>query len=89
MTSIYYPSAIRSTGGGWASFMAKIGSTLASYFGAYFLISRGAVLDGYLLSAVVLLGFGVCALTLAPFARRLLAEGAPQPRAGAAAVPAE
>jgi AAHS family 4-hydroxybenzoate transporter-like MFS transporter len=74
MTAIYYPSAIRSTGGGWASFMAKIGSTLASYFGAYFLVSRAAVLDGYLLSAFVLLGFALCALTLAPFARRLKAE---------------
>ena len=74
MTAIYYPSAIRSTGGGWASFMAKIGSTGASYIGAYFVVSQAAVMDSYRLSAVVLLGFAICALTLAPFARRLKAE---------------
>ena len=74
MTAIYYPSAIRSTGGGWASFVAKIGSTLASYFGAWFLVSQTAVLEGYLVSAVVLMGFALCALTLAPYARRLKAE---------------
>jgi AAHS family 4-hydroxybenzoate transporter-like MFS transporter len=79
MTGFYYPSPIRSTGGGWASFMAKIGSTLASYFGAYFLISRAAVLESYVLSAVVLFGFGLCALALTPFARRLSAEAAAKP----------
>jgi AAHS family 4-hydroxybenzoate transporter-like MFS transporter len=82
MTAIYYPSAIRSTGGGWASFMAKIGSTLASFFGAYFLVSQAAVLEGYIVSAIVLVGFGICALALAPFARRLKAE-----ESAAAAVP--
>jgi len=76
MTGFYYPSPIRSTGGGWASFMAKIGSTLASYYGAYFLVSRAAVLDGYLVSAVVLTGFALCMLVLAVFARRLMAERA-------------
>ena len=78
MTGFYYPSPIRSTGGGWASFMAKIGSTLASYFGAYFLISRAAVLDSYVLSAAVLLGFALCVFALTPFVRRLKAEGQAQ-----------
>jgi AAHS family 4-hydroxybenzoate transporter-like MFS transporter len=84
MTGFYYPSPIRSTGGGWASFMAKIGSTLASYFGAYFLISRAAVLDSYVVSAAVLLGFALCMFALLPFVRRLKAETAPSGQLAAA-----
>lgn len=84
MTAIYYPSAIRSTGGGWASFMAKIGSTGASYIGAYFVVSQAAVMDSYLLSGAVLLGFALCVLTLAPFARRLKAEESAAATAAAA-----
>ncbi len=35
ITSIYYPSAVRSTGGGWASFMAKFAAVAAPVIGGY------------------------------------------------------
>ena len=44
----------------------------------YFLISRAAVLDSYVLSAAVLLGFALCVFALTPFVRRLKAEGQAQ-----------
>ncbi len=75
LTSIYYPSAVRSTGGGWASFMAKFAAVAAPYFGArWFLGSRDAVLDGYLFTGLCLAGVVVGLLVLAHFARRLKAE---------------
>ena len=75
LTSIYYPSAVRSTGGGWASFMAKFAAVAAPFFGArWFLGSRGAVLDGYLFTGLCLAGVVVGLLVLSVFAKRLLAE---------------
>ncbi|BBC72072.1 MFS transporter [Altererythrobacter sp. B11] len=72
ITSVYYPSGVRSTGGGWASFMAKFAAVAAPLIGSrLFLADRQAVLDGYLFSAACLLGIIVCLLALAQFARRL------------------
>jgi len=72
ITSIYYPSAVRATGGGWASFMAKFAAVAAPNIGAaWFLGSREAVLDGYLATGVCLLGVVAGLLTLSVFARRL------------------
>ncbi|OJU59712.1 MAG: hypothetical protein BGO08_01790 [Altererythrobacter sp. 66-12] len=80
ITSIYYPSAVRSTGGGWASFMAKFAAVAAPYFGSrLFLGSDAKVLDGYVFSAVCLAGVVICVLALAPFARRLVDHGADEP----------
>ena len=85
MTSIYYPSAIRSTGGGWASFMAKFAAVAAPIVGGYwFLGSRQAVLDGYNFTALCLAGVVVGIIALAFYAKRLSAERA----ADAAAQPA-
>jgi phosphatidylglycerophosphate synthase len=57
MTSFYYPSAVRSTGGGWASFMAKFAAVAAPIVGGYyFLADRDAVLDGYNFTALCLAG---------------------------------
>jgi AAHS family 4-hydroxybenzoate transporter-like MFS transporter len=75
ITSIYYPSAVRSTGGGWASFMAKFAAVAAPILGGYyFLADQQAVLDGYLFTAVCLAGVVIGLLVLAVFARRLQAE---------------
>jgi len=72
ITSIYYPSAVRSTGGGWASFMAKFAAVAAPWVGSrLFLGSDEKVLDGYTFSAVCLGGIVVCILALSHFARRL------------------
>jgi len=88
ITSIYYPSAVRSTGGGWASFMAKFASVSAPLVGAaYFLGSVPAVLDSYIFTGACLAGIVVCVLALSHFAKRLktgedqdaLAAGEPAP----------
>ena len=42
ITSIYYPSAIRSTGGGWASFMAKFAAVAAPILGGYYFLGSDA-----------------------------------------------
>jgi AAHS family 4-hydroxybenzoate transporter-like MFS transporter len=77
MTSLYYPSAVRSTGGGWASFMAKLAAVAAPIVGGYyFLANRQAVLDGYNFTALCLAGVVVGIVALAFFAKRLLAERA-------------
>ncbi len=72
ITTIYYPSAVRATGGGWASFMAKFAAVAAPFIGSrLFLEDRAAVLDGYLFTGVCLAGVVVGILALAFFARRL------------------
>jgi AAHS family 4-hydroxybenzoate transporter-like MFS transporter len=77
ITSIYYPSAVRSTGGGWASFMAKFAAVAAPIVGGYyFLADKQAVLDGYLTTGLCLAGVVIGLLVLAVFARRLHAERA-------------
>lgn len=75
LTSIYYPSAVRANGGGWASFMAKFAAVGAPIVGGYFfLANKQAVLDGYVATALCLAGVVVGLLVLAVFARRLLAD---------------
>lgn len=75
ITSIFYPSAVRATGGGWASFMAKSAAVAAPWVGArLFLGSEEKVLAGYTASAVCLAGIVVCVLALAHFAKKLKGE---------------
>ncbi len=73
ITSIYYPSAVRSFGGGWASFMAKFGAVAAPMIGsaAGFLQGAQGAREGYVFTAFCLAGIVVCILLLAHFARRL------------------
>ena len=79
ITSIYYPSTVRSTGGGWASFMAKFASVSAPIVGgAYFLGSVRAVLDGYLFTGACLAGIIVFVLALAHYAKRLKPDHGPE-----------
>src|SRR5690606_10880507 len=80
ITSIYYPSAVRATGGGWASFMAKFAAVAAPILGGYyFLSSQQAVLNGYLFTGLCLAGVVLGLLALSVFAKRLLAEQAGEP----------
>jgi AAHS family 4-hydroxybenzoate transporter-like MFS transporter len=77
MTTIYYPSAIRSTGGGWASFVAKFAAVAAPLVGAaWFLRDRNAVLNGYSFTGYCLAGVAIGVVALAIYARRLHAERA-------------
>jgi AAHS family 4-hydroxybenzoate transporter-like MFS transporter len=75
ITTIYYPSAVRSTGGGWASFVAKIAAVAAPLLGAaWFIHDRAAVLNGYSFTGLCLAGVVVGIIALAVFARRLGSE---------------
>ena len=75
MTTIYYASAVRSTGGGWASFMAKFAAVGAPLIGsAWFLGSRQAVLNGYSFTGFCLAGVAVGVIALAFYAKRLRTE---------------
>lgn len=75
MTSIYYPTAIRATAGGFASFMAKFAAVAAPLVGSrLFLADRQAVLDGYNFTALCLACVAIGIFALAFFAKRLLAE---------------
>jgi len=71
ITSIYYPSAVRATGGGWASFMAKFAAVAAPIFGAQFLAGREGAMSGYNFTALCLASIVLCVLLLAYFARGL------------------
>ena len=72
ITSVYYPSAIRATGGGWASFMAKFAAVAAPIIGGYYFLSGPqAVLNGYNATAIALGGVVVGVLAVAHFARKL------------------
>jgi len=89
ITSIFYPSAVRSTGGGWASFMAKFAAVAAPWIGSrLFLGSHEKVLAGYTFSAVCLAGVVVCILALSHFAKKLKGEEE-QSITSAAAQPAQ
>ena len=75
LTSIYYPSAVRATGGGWASFMAKFAAVAAPLLASqWFLANREAVLNGYVFTGICLGGVVLGLILLAHFARRLRAE---------------
>lgn len=85
ITTIYYPSAVRSTGGGWASFMAKFAAVAAPNVGAaWFLADKAAVLDGYTFTGVCLAGVATGIVALA-----LVTRGLDTVRKTPAAVPAE
>jgi len=75
MTSVYYPSSIRSTGGGWASFVAKTAAVAAPPLGAaWFLGSDQRVMNGYSFTGYCLAGVAIGIIALAFYARRLRAE---------------
>jgi AAHS family 4-hydroxybenzoate transporter-like MFS transporter len=74
ITSIYYPSAVRATGGGWASFIAKFAAVAAPIYGARFLAGRAGAMGGYSFTALCLAGIVLCVILLAYFARGLRSD---------------
>lgn len=80
ITSIYYPSAVRAFGGGWASFMAKFGAVAAPFIGsgAGFLQGAEGARQGYVFTAFCLAGIVIFVLLLASVARNLKDEPTPQ-----------
>ena len=79
ITSIYYPSAVRATGGGWASFMAKFAAVAAPNVGAAagFLQGQAGAMDGYMFTVGCLAGIVVFILGLSYFARGLRERSTP------------
>jgi AAHS family 4-hydroxybenzoate transporter-like MFS transporter len=73
ITSVYYPSAVRATGGGWASFMAKFAAVAAPNVGAAagFLQGRSGAMDGYIFTVACLAGIVIFIFGLSFFSRGL------------------
>jgi AAHS family 4-hydroxybenzoate transporter-like MFS transporter len=74
ITSIYYPSAVRATGGGWASFVAKFAAVAAPIYGAQFLAGRPGAMAGYTFTALCLAGILGGVILLACIARGLRSD---------------
>lgn len=71
ITSVYYPSAVRATGGGWASFMAKFAAVAAPIYGSRFLSGASGAMEGYMFTVLCLVGIVVFIALLAWAARGL------------------
>ena len=83
IVSLFYPSAIRANGAGWASSMAKIGSVLGPLIGGYVLASSLPVKATYALLAVCPTVYALCILAIGMIERRggAATRALPQPAA--------
>jgi len=73
IAGIFYPSAIRANGAGWATSIAKIGSILGPLLGAYVLNSGLPVVKSFLVLAICPALLSVCAFVIG----RLVEKGEP------------
>ena len=76
ITGVFYPSAIRATGAGWASSIGKIGGVAGPILGAVVLSSGMPVLRSYALLAICPAILGLCAFGIAMTVRRRSGEEA-------------
>ena len=74
IAGIFYPSAIRGNGAGWAASMGKIGSVCGPLLGAYVLNSGMPVVKSFAILALCPAVLGVCAYTMARIDRRSTVE---------------
>jgi len=70
IAGVFYPSAIRASGGGWATSVAKIGGILGPVLGGYVLASGIPVIRSFALLAVCPAILCLCALGIASVVRR-------------------
>lgn len=70
ITAIFYPSAIRATGAGWASSVGKVGGVLGPILGAAVLSSGIPVIRSYALLAICPAILCLCALGIAITVKR-------------------
>lgn len=70
IASIYYPSAIRASGGGWATSIAKFGGIAGPTIGGYLLASGMPAIRTFALLACCPAVLALCALGIALAARR-------------------
>jgi len=76
IAGIFYPSAIRASGAGWATSIAKLGAVLGPLAGGYLLASGMPVVRSYTLLAVCPVLLGLCLLGLARATGRRVEDGA-------------
>lgn len=73
ITGIYYPSAMRASGGGWAASIGKAGGVLGPILGAWVLSSGLPVLRSYAILSFCPLVLGICLLMLGTAVKRRVA----------------
>ncbi|MBH3398042.1 MFS transporter [Pseudomonas fluorescens] len=74
IAGVFYPSAIRANGAGWATSIAKIGSILGPLLGAYVLNSGMPVVKSFLVLAACPAILAACAFAIGHLTRHDLAE---------------
>jgi AAHS family 4-hydroxybenzoate transporter-like MFS transporter len=70
IAGIFYPSAIRASGGGWATSVAKVGAILGPIVGAAVLSSGMPVIQSYALLAICPAVLFLCAIGIAAAVHR-------------------
>jgi len=73
ITGIYYPSAMRASGGGWAASVGKAGGVLGPIFGAWVLSSGLPVQRSFAMLAICPLILATCLLLLGAYVRARVA----------------
>ncbi len=80
IASVYYPSAIRSNGGGWATSVAKIGGIAGPIIGAYVLSSGLPIVRSFAILAICPFVLMLCALGMGFIVRRRTRLATPDAR---------
>lgn len=75
IAGIFYPSAIRSNGTGWATSIAKLGSIAGPLIGGVVLATNLPAQRSFIVMAMGPLIFGICIVTMGLIQRRARAEG--------------
>ncbi len=76
IAGVYYPSAIRANGGGWATSVAKIGGIAGPIVGGYILASGLPIVRSFAVLAVCPAVLVMCAIGIGMIVRRRGAESA-------------
>jgi AAHS family 4-hydroxybenzoate transporter-like MFS transporter len=77
IAGVYYPSAIRANGGGWATSVAKIGGIAGPIIGAYVLASGLPIVRSFAILAVCPAVLALCALGIGAIVKRRSATAIP------------
>lgn len=70
IASVFYPSAIRANGGGWATSVAKIGGVVGPIIGAYVLSSGMPIVRSFAILAICPAILMICAIGIGLVVRR-------------------
>lgn len=77
IAGVYYPSAIRANGGGWATSVAKIGGIAGPIIGAYVLASGLPIVRSFAILAVCPAVLALCAFGMGAIVKRRRVDTAP------------